>query len=166
MASVPLNAEPAAWERDCLARIHPPVAILGMGNPDRGDDGVGVLIAEELKAAGVRRVLACGAVPENFLGRAVRLAATEALLVDAADLREAPGAVRLVAADALAAQTVSTHSAGLATIVDFLQRGYGMRCWLLAIQPAELGSGRGLSPAVREAARAICASPVWQRLTA
>ena len=152
----------APWERAILADLRPPLVIMGLGNPDREDDGAGVVIARRLLADGLAGVFDCGQVPENYLGKVARLAPNDVLFVDAADLGEDPGSIALLSGDDLATQAVSTHSAGLAPAVEFLRMGLGVRCRLLAVQPACLGTQRGLSSPVRLAAERIVTSPVWR----
>ena len=159
-APVPKKLTP--WERDILADLRPPLVIVGLGNPDRGDDGVGVIVARRLMADGATGVLDCGQVPENYLGKVARLAPNDVLFVDAADLGEDPGSIALLSGEDLTTQAVSTHSAGLAPAVEFLRIGLGVRCRLLAVQPARLGTQRGLSSPVRLAAERIVTSPVWR----
>ena len=68
-------------------------AVLGVGNPLRRDDGVGVEVA-----AGVRgtdwEVLTAGLSVENALGIVRRLAPDLLVVVDAAEMGLPPGSVR------------------------------------------------------------------------
>ncbi len=152
----------ARWERDILADLRPPLVIMGLGNPDREDDGAGVVIARRLLADGLAGVFDCGQVPENYLGKVARLAPNDVLFVDAADLGEDPGSIALLSGGDLTTQAVSTHSAGLAPAVEFLRIGLGVRCRLLAVQPVCLAPRRGLSDPVRLAVDRIVTSPVWR----
>jgi len=42
---------------------------IGIGNKLRKDDGAGSIIISRLKRRGIKNVLDCGIVPENFIGK-------------------------------------------------------------------------------------------------
>ena len=149
------------WQDDCRRLAGPRVVVVGVGNRDRGDDGAGCAVAEGLAEGGRVVAFDCGNAPENYLSRIAEAAPNDVVFVDAADVGDRPGAVRLLHGDHLQSQSLSTHAAGLATLADFLTRECGATCWLLAIQPGELGPSRHLSPAVQAAVDEIVASPVW-----
>jgi hydrogenase 3 maturation protease len=134
---------------------------VGIGNRARGDDAVGSIIAERLRLRGVTNALDCGGTPENYLGRIGKLLPGGILLIDAADLGREPGAIELLGEGALQAQSISTHSAGLRPMMDFLSAVCKAGCRLLAVQPAQVSHGAGLSPAAEAACRTIVASDVW-----
>jgi hydrogenase 3 maturation protease len=167
MADSPIPApEPAAWEAECLRLLGPRPVVAGVGNRDRGDDGVGPVVAEGLRRAGLVAAFDCGTAPENYLGPIVALNPTDVIFVDAADLDSSPGTVRLFGAEQLRMQAPSTHAAGLPHGATFLAKACAAACRLLAVQPADTKGCSGLSPPVRAAADRILASPVWQRSSA
>jgi hydrogenase 3 maturation protease len=63
------------------------VAVIGVGNRMRGDDGVGSVIAERLQelAKGSLLVIDAETVPENYLGVLLDSKPEVALFVDAVD---------------------------------------------------------------------------------
>ena len=132
------------------------VCIVGVGNRLRRDDGVGPLLVDALagrtRAAGL---LDAGDVPENHLERVVGTEPDAVLIVDAVDLRAAPGVVELLGIDAIRAAGVSTHAASLALCADYIAGRTGASVALLGIQPADVRLGTGLSPAVAEAAAGL-----------
>ncbi len=143
------------------------VLVAAIGNPDRGDDGVGPAIADRLRdlaPAGVR-VIACGGDVLDLIEEWAGYAA--ALLIDAANPDGEPGRIRRfdLAEQKLAADfsTNSTHAFGLAEAVE-LARAMGRLPRRLAVYLVEgerFEIGAALTPpvaaAVDKAAEAILA---------
>jgi len=156
------------------------VLLLGLGNPLRGDDGVGPRVVQELKRRGL---------PENVTaldGGAGGLGLLPVLegrrrvvVVDAADVGQEPGRfVRFTPAQARLAQATdrldglegpshpdgleslscfSIHQAGLSEVLA-LASALGRdlpELVIFGVQPAELGWREGLSPAVEAALPAL-----------
>jgi len=124
------------------------VAVVGVGNELRGDDGVGPLVAARLAVRHPGRVVDAGPVPENFLGPILAGDPEIVLFVDAADHGGSPGEWRLVPARALAARAPTTHHASLLLMARLIEAA-GARCWLLGVQPASLAHGQPMTEAVR-----------------
>jgi len=129
--------------------------ILGLGNPLRGDDGVGPRMAKELTRRGLPEGVAA---LDGGTGGLDLLQALEGwrrvVIVDAADIgrvpgqfaRFTPGQVRL----AKAADPFSFHRAGVGEVLALAQAlGWTLpEIVIFGVQPAEVGWGEGLSPAV------------------
>jgi len=64
--------------------------VLGIGNPLRGDDAVGLRIIQNLmgKVPDDVLLLECEMVPENYLSKIEQFKPTHVLMVDAAQLNE------------------------------------------------------------------------------
>lgn len=134
------------------------LVIIGIGNPDRGDDGAGVMVTRSLR----------GTLPEHVTimearGDAADLlarieTATVAYLVDACTSGAPAGTVRRfdAAAGPLPAGAfghASTHGLGLADAIE-LARALGQlpqRCIVYAIEGASFEMGAALTPAVARA---------------
>ncbi len=131
--------------------------VIGIGNPDRGDDAVGRIVAARLREHAMGEVEILDHDGEattliEWLGRA-----DDAILVDAALSGEAPGTVRRfdVAATALprAKFGMSTHGIGLADAVE-LARSFGQlppRCVVYAVEAQSFAHGEPLTPDVETA---------------
>ena len=141
------------------ARFTPPVALVGVGNALRGDDGFGPAVVASLRGTAGLALFDVQAVPESFLVPIVSSGASSVLFVDAADLGADPGRVALVPAERLAEVDVSTHAISLSLIAEAIQglargqTGRDLPCALLAVQPADLSTPDRLSPAVSAAVR-------------
>lgn len=147
-------------------RLHGRVTVMGIGNPLRGDDGVGCLIAGRLADACRRgtlkrqsglTVLDVEEVPENYLGMVAETHPDVVLLLDAADLGASPGASALVEGAALVDAGSLTHRTSIAITASVLRQMTGAEVLLLAVQPASLAWGTALSPSVASAADSVSA---------
>jgi len=141
---------------------YPSILVLGLGNPLRGDDGVGPRLVEEL----ARRGLPTGVTALD--GGAGGLGLLQVLdgwqrvvVVDAADVGREPGQFVRFTPDqarlAQAADRFSLHNAGLGEILA-LANALGRTLppmVIFGVQPAEIGWREGLSPAVEAALPAM-----------
>ena len=140
------------------------ILVIGIGNPDRGDDAVGLALARELKQAAVP-----GVTVIEHRGDAADLvellAGTDAVVVvDAAVSGAAPGTFRRIDVhrEALPASwfACSTHGLGLATAIELAGTLGSLppRCVVYAIEGTIFDHGAAIStdvmatiPAVTEA---------------
>lgn len=123
------------------------VVVVGVGNPIRGDDGIGSRIARDLAARGVPDVIDAEAVPESYLGRIIDRRPEVALFVDAAELGEAPGTLCLMPLDRSSPAGSSTHAPSLGLLGRIL-RTEGIEAWLAGIQPGPVEIGAEPGPEV------------------
>lgn len=141
------------------------MTIIGMGNPDMGDDGVGVRVAElvqeearrgtwrkvpQVVAAGGDAVLAGACIAED----------TDVLLVDAVNMQAEPGQWRVFSArEALLCREPaagSTHTLSLSAVIEMARAlGYTERLRILGVQVGDVRPGRFLSPQVARCMPAI-----------
>lgn len=138
------------------------VLILGVGNADRGDDGVGPAVVARLR----------GRLPPGVEARVARADAADlmaawdgrdgAIVVDATRSGADPGTVRRFAAEgqALPAATggdPSSHALGVAQAIE-LARVLGRlpgRLTVFGVEALQFELGAGLSPAVARAVDAV-----------
>ena len=135
------------------------VVFLGVGNPVKGDDGVGCILVEELKKAGnidpSRPYLFNGGqAPENYLEPIVRLAPDRVFIVDAVDFGGAAGDIRLFE-EAPPQSDFSTHALSLSLMVKYLSEKTHAKTLILGIQPGQLQWGTGLSSEVQAAVKKL-----------
>ena len=69
-------------------------------------------------------------------------------MVDATDFGGEPGEVRLLYPENVNYSGASTHAGSLRMLAEFLQARTHARIGLLAVQPADVSDGKGLSPPV------------------
>jgi hydrogenase 3 maturation protease len=137
------------------------VAVVGVGQSLRGDDGAGGEIARRLQARlqGVSSVLVLdgGCAPENQTGPLRGHRPALVILVDAAQMGAAPGTLAWLGWEETRGMTASTHTLPLHLLARYLSNVLSCQVFLLGIEPADTTIGAPLSPAVAEAVEAATA---------
>jgi hydrogenase 3 maturation protease len=124
--------------------------ILGIGNPMRGDDGLGPALIERLQGKTNASLIDGGEVPENYLGPIEAAQPEVVLIVDAADLQASAGDAALIKMDQLSQTGISTHNASLGLFAKVVQTLTGAEILVLAVQPMYNSFGTPLSgPVIR-----------------
>jgi len=111
------------------------VVVMGIGNPCRGDDAAGSMVAQQISDAPGVRVIDAQDVPESYFRQVVSEGPDTVVLIDAVDLGSAPGSVALLDKDQVAGYWPSTHRMPLSLLMDYLERETHARIFLIAIQP-------------------------------
>ena len=138
----------------------PTTLVIGLGNPLRGDDGIGPAVVAALRPEGSRLTLI-----ESAGNDLVEWLASDEfdriLIVDAADFGRAPGSwVRLTSDRLAASEGGLCHGLGLVEALDLL-RALGLRpppITIFAVQPAAVAWGPGLSLEARRAVAALASA--------
>ncbi len=139
----------------------PRVAIVGIGNPLRNDDAAGMLVAREIQhreqAADASHLLViqAGHAPENVTGELRSFAPELILLIDAADMRDVPGAICWVPIQSIEGMSASTHSLPLSMLARYLTLELNCMVALIGIQPKSNDFGETVSVEVSQAVHAI-----------
>jgi len=135
-----------------------PTVVIGLGNPLRGDDGVGVHLVQALRERTLPAAVEILDGGTQGLGLVTLLEGRRrAILVDAADVGRAPGQfvrfrldeARLPGSD----ERLSVHAAGLSDALR-LAEALGVlpeEVIVFGVQPAAIEWDRGLSPEVEGA---------------
>jgi len=116
-------------------RIRGNVVVMGIGNPCRGDDAAGSMVAQLISDAPGVRVIDAQDVPENYLRQVVGENPDTVVLIYSVDLDSAPGCVALLDKEEVAGYWPSTHRMPLSLLMDYLERETQARIFLIAIQP-------------------------------
>jgi hydrogenase 3 maturation protease len=128
--------------------------IIGIGNEMRGDDGIGMVVAEALKAFLPYPVILAGEVPENYLDIIRSYGPDWILLVDAVDFGGDPGDTILIRFNDEAGEppvVLSTHRPSLRILRAYIKKEVGAELFLLGIQPKVVGFCLSISDEVRDA---------------
>lgn len=157
--------EPQVDLETLITYLHPgfpaKVAVVGMGNRLRGDDGAGPELVLRLKEQWEqsafcrqfpyeRLFIDAGETPEDWLVRIVDLKPAVVIVADAVELGAAAGAVAVLPPGDLPENfCLSTHRMPLRSLLK-LWEDNGIKALVLAIQPGSLEHGRGISAPVRE----------------
>ncbi len=138
--------------REFLELLRQKTLIIGIGNALKGDDGVGIVLLDRLKGKVNAEFLDCGIAPENFLEKIAVASPETLIIIDAVDLGEAPGTMRIIKAVDIEEGGISTHSLSPRIFIEYIEtRLKGTSTSILAIQPGNCNLGEGLSREVSEA---------------
>ncbi|MGD0782747.1 MAG: hydrogenase 3 maturation endopeptidase HyCI [Candidatus Aminicenantales bacterium] len=137
------------------------LAVLGVGNPDKGDDGAGPLCAGLLgrRAAGraSKRLLVIDGrdVPESQTGPIRRFGPDLTVIVDAAVGGQTPGTIFIIEKAGISDNEVSTHRISLLYLVSYLEESIGSRALVIGVEPGTLKEGAPMTPAVKKAVETV-----------
>jgi hydrogenase 3 maturation protease len=132
--------------------------IIGVGNPLRGDDGVGIKILEYLENMDLPDVMILNieTVPGAFIGKVSEYEPTHVLLVDAANFHGQPGDAKLMSSSQIVGGTaVSTHSLPLTIFITYIEKTFNGKVNLLGIQPKRIEFYTEMTPELEEASKKI-----------
>ncbi len=140
------------------------VVVMGIGNPCRGDDAAGSMLAQRLSdlwhghpghdVPGVR-VIDAQDVPENYFRQVVGERPDTVVLIDSVDLKSAPGSVALLDKDQVEGYWPSTHRVPLSLLMDYLEWETHARIFLIAIQPRQTAFMQPMSGEVHASVASI-----------
>ena len=127
------------------------VCLMGLGNVDYGDDGLGVRLAETLAADGLPEVVVAGTTPERFIGRVANAGYDHVIFLDAVEFGGTSGSVVFLDSEGMAARfpQVSTHKISLGVLAKWVEANGTTKAWLLGVQPESLKAGVGLTPTIQ-----------------
>ncbi|MCF2137316.1 MAG: hydrogenase maturation peptidase HycI [Candidatus Thorarchaeota archaeon] len=132
------------------------IAILGIGNDLRHDDGLGPFVVTSLHLSHPSLMIEnVGSVPEAFARPIAEFGADRVILVDAADMRKPVGHTELITKDRIGGIAISTHHMPLSFLMLYLEQETGAKTVLLGVQPQNIDFGEGLTPEVDRVARNI-----------
>jgi hydrogenase 3 maturation protease len=135
------------WLQKCSKLV-----VLGIGNPLRGDDALGLEVLKLLRGRLPRnvRLIDSGTMPENFTGKVKRFKPSHVLLIDATSFNAQPGIVRLVPPEDIDGVAVSTHALPLSMFTEVVQKSVKAKVLLLGVQPKTVEFVEGLTPEVEK----------------
>ena len=127
------------------------IAILGIGHELCGDDAAGLMVVRGLHTVSGDDLLIidAGSAPENFTGKLREFAPDVLIVVDAVQMNEPPGTVRLLGLGAAEPYSATTHTLSPHLMIDYLRASLDCDMLLLGIQPKQDAFGSGLSPDVQ-----------------
>ena len=136
-------------------RLKGEIVIVGMGNPLKGDDGLGPCLIKRLKGKVRAHLIDGGSAPENYVGKISFLKPDTILVIDACDLGWEPGRVELLEIEQMKHTGYSTHSISPGVFMNYLKEETGADIFMLAVQPQEAKLGARLSFPVKKAIEKI-----------
>lgn len=133
---------------------HGKVVILGIGNEIKGDDATGPSTAWKLAELFEKNdevvVFDGGTVPENYTGQIRKEKPTHIILVDAVEMKNEPGYIRVVKKDEIVNYNISTHAMPVSFLIKFMENTIDADIILIGIQPEKMDLGEGISKKVEK----------------
>ncbi|MBL7074178.1 hydrogenase maturation protease [candidate division KSB1 bacterium] len=124
--------------------------LIGLGNPDRGDDVMGVWVAKKLKNLAPKRVFEEDEGIEGIILDILKRGDVGMILfLDTVDFGGHPGELRLFSRENLSPSIISTHKIPLRPLMELLGKK-GKESYLLGVQPRTLDFGSEMSDVVEE----------------
>jgi hydrogenase 3 maturation protease len=152
---IPTRIETMELQEQLATAMQGTVVVMGIGNPCRGDDAAGSLVARKISDVSDLHVIDAQDVPENYLCQVVIQDPDAIMLIDSVDLKAAPGSVALLETNQTCAYWPSTHRLPISLLMNYLERETHARLLLIAIQPGPTDFGEEVSAAVSSSVDAI-----------
>ncbi len=131
------------------ARLKGKIIILGIGNTLRSDDGVGSLLAAQLKDKVPFELIDAGSAPENYLEKIIKIKPETIIIIDAVDFGGNPGEIKILREEDLKSSNLFfTHNASLSMSINYLKKSHPADIIILIIQPKNINFNDKLSPEV------------------
>ncbi|MEO0086809.1 MAG: hydrogenase maturation protease [candidate division WOR-3 bacterium] len=124
------------------------VLVVGIGNRDRGDDGIGSLIAERLIKEGFENVLDCERTPENYLAKIIEKKPEKIIFIDACDFGGKIGEIKVFQKEEwqnFKKFSLSTHTLPIPLLLSLIEKLINSEIYLLGIQVKETNFSQSLS---------------------
>jgi len=131
------------------------VLIIGVGNRQRGDDGVGPVLIDRLSSAGFTNILDAGTVPENYTKYIVQYCSDTIIIVDALSFGRQPGEWKIFTPDECNEYGFSTHNASLSLFASYIRQNIHAKIFIIGIQPATTEFHIGLSLELEQSVRQL-----------
>lgn len=134
------------------------VGIIGVGNPFRRDDFIGVEIVRNLKKYSSKSVFLIEAetIPESYMQQITEFNPSHILIIDAGLIKKQPGSFQIIdSSQLLRKSSISTHTLPLRIFCDYLKKTTSAKIGLLIIQPQDISFGEGLTPKLQKTAKSI-----------
>ena len=144
-------------------RLKGNIVIACIGNELKGDDAAGPSLAKALKNKIRAHVINCAEVPESYTGKIKELRPDTIVIVDAVDLKAAPGSVSIIEKNQLGEiKLYSTHNVPLKVLMDYLRIETKADIFLIGIQPSHLPFSSDLSDEVKKTVENL--ADIFQKL--
>jgi hydrogenase maturation protease len=134
-----------------LAQKDKKILFVGIGNPLKKDDGVGVYISNRIKNKTNISSLTVEVSIENYIGKINSLNPDILILIDCVDIHDLSGKFKLLSLSHIQDLTFNTHNISLKRLSEF----FIMTVFVLAIQPEKIDFGENLSYLVKNVADKI-----------
>ncbi|AKI97579.1 hydrogenase maturation protease [Kosmotoga pacifica] len=129
------------------------VLFVGLGNPLRNDDNVGIFfleLLEELDLPSCWELIKCYRNPENYLCELLSSKSNIIVFIDS--IQGTDQDISILSEEEIKDFSFSTHTFGISTIIKYLKSSKDVNFFLIGIKPEKLEVGSGLTQATRRRA--------------
>jgi hydrogenase 3 maturation protease len=148
-------SEATGLAQELRRRLKGKVLLIGVGNTLRGDDGAGPALIALLEGKVKAGLIDVGEAPENYAGKIIAADPDTIVLIDAADFGAQPGDIAVLDPDEISGCGISTHQMPLNVFFSYIRQNCRADALGLGIQPAQIGFGDPVSPAVASSVEAL-----------
>ena len=131
------------------------IAIVGIGNIMRRDDGFGPALVNRIKSKIDALCIDAGPAPENYLGSIIKEKPDTILLVDAIHMERRPGYYDLLRKQDILRGGFTTHNMSPVMIIEYLEKETKADIYMLGVQPQNIFFGDELSARLNRALREL-----------
>lgn len=132
--------------------------ICGIGNPLRGDDGIGYLVVKTIQhhfKDGNILPIACGSTPENYVQKIRRFCPDNIVIIDAVDMGKPTGTVTLIDIQTILGRRMSTHRLPINIFIEYLKRYVKAKIIFIGIQPKSISFNAKISAECKNAVKKV-----------
>ncbi len=126
------------------------IALLGIGNTLRGDDGIGPSLIEKIKNRVIAMCINGENAPENYAGKIIKTNPDTLIIIDAVHFNGKPGEYQIMRAKDLVDCGLTTHDISLVKIIEYIKMYTKTEIYILGVQPCQTGFGTSLSTYVQK----------------
>jgi hydrogenase 3 maturation protease len=136
-----------------FAEDHKRVIFLCIGNVMRGDDAIGPIVAEKLKAISKKQkdliVINAETVPENYTGLIRKEEPSHIIFIDAVEMERNPGDIKLIQSNEIANYSISTHAMPISFMIKYIESFTDAKMLLIGVQPKNMELSNSVSNEVK-----------------
>lgn len=133
-------------------RVKGRVAILGIGNELRGDDGFGPYLVESIKGKVDAALFNCGTVLENYYNPIVKAKPDVIILLDIVNFEGPYGEIGIFEKDDILKVGFSTHNISPKVFLEMLTNTIAADIIMIGVKPKVTAFGSDISLEVKESA--------------
>jgi len=123
------------------------IVIIGIGNPLRSDDSIGIQVVQSLqgKTSEYVYLIESETVPESYMQQIIDLSPTHILMIDAAFLNLEAGSMRFMTSIKTTGASISTHFLPIRLFWQYISETAKSKIAIILIQPQNVDFGEELS---------------------
>lgn len=125
------------------------VVLLGVGNTMRGDDGLGPELIKRLRNKTKAKLLDGGELPENYASAIIKHSPDCLVIIDAADLQQAPGHAAIIPENQITGTSFSSHKMPLTMLAAIIRQTLPeIKIIIIGVQPQSAQLAEAITPPV------------------